>query len=137
LTLYLEIRQNNNGWNVHKQEHRNGKVLNDTPFDTIKVAEEWAMAKYNMDRPWIEHKILHSVGRLIAIEQWKQHCDDCDYIDYDGRGDLVNKNYEFLSLIDMESLNSQDCNISIKPSDYTQKRRTIPNAAKYILWYNR
>jgi hypothetical protein len=135
ILLYLEIRQNDNGWNVHKQEHKNGKALNDTPFDTISLAEEWARIIYRKDRTWIDHRIDNQHGHLIAIEEWKQGCDDAGYIDYDGRGDLVNENYKFLRLIEMDNLDHQG--YSISPSDYTQKRRTIPDAAKYILWYNR
>jgi hypothetical protein len=113
-------------WSVRKEFSRNR--LTQETFPTIEEAESWIREnhkpEYHFDRPWINHVIDGSYGHLMLLDVWKEDCDQGGFIDYDGHGDLVSENYEFIGS-------------STRPSDHTYKKRNYPIEAKYILWYNK
>lgn len=114
------------------------KVPKSPSFENIESAEKWIKDNYEQktkyDRPCIDHKIGRFHGHLMTLEDWKEDCNSGGFIDYDGHGNLIDENYNFVESPD----NGNDFfKYSICPSDYTENRYEIPSNVKYILWYNR
>ena len=131
---YYQIEYSNkeSGWVPKKQSatYNYYRMPNSPSFNTIEEAEQYIREnhkpKVSYDTPWIDHVIEKSHGHLMSLEDWKEDCENGAFIDYDGYGSLVDKNYKFLS----EGGHA-------KPSQHTHKKRTFPEEAKYILWYNK
>jgi len=131
----IEYSKKDNGW-VTKRRTKSYKYLrvaNSPAHSTIEEAEQW-IEENDKDRPWIDHKIDGHTGHLMTLEEWKECCDDGGFIDYDGFGDAVDKNYKIIDMGKVDDFFDE----MISPSDYADRGgEKIPLDTKYILWYNR
>lgn len=133
----VEFNKKENGWVAKKQGtgYKYTRVPNSPSFPTIEEAEKW-INENDKDGypPWIDHKIGNSVGHLMALQEWKECCDDGGFIDYDGYGDPIDENYQKIDMGKVDDFFDE----VISPSDYTHlDGAKIPENTVYILWYNR
>jgi hypothetical protein len=132
----IHYSKKDNGW-VPKKQTKNYKyirVANSPAFKTIEETESW-VRENDTDRigPWIDHVIEGSSGHLMALDDWKEDCDDGGFIDDDGHGNAVDENYKIIELGGNDFWDSV-----VSPSDWTvHGGKGIPENTKYILWYNR
>lgn len=128
MTKYYVIYKENkdySGWSVKLE----GSKTNFTPeiFETIGLAEKYITENYKSehkyDRPRIDHEIAGHTGHLMPLQDWKNECDSGGFIDYDGYGDLITKDYRIVG--------------KTYPSQHTNGKRQYDPEIKYILWYNR
>jgi hypothetical protein len=136
----IEFSKKDNGWVPKKEtpKYDYRRVPNSPSFTTIEEAEKWVnenhKQKDRFDTPWIDHRIGHSRGNLIPLDEWKECCEDGGFIDYDGYGSAVDENYKIIEIADGMDYEGNH----IWPSDYTVLGGAkIPIETKYILWYNR
>ena len=115
-TFFVAIKKNN-CWEI-KFEGKREKPTDET-FSSYESAVEWINKNYSEN--WIDCEIDRYQGHLMTFEEWAEDVKSGSFIDYDGYGDLLDKDYSFL-------------NKTYYPSKY--KGRT-PKNAKYILWYNK
>lgn len=115
------------GWSVRKECSR-VRFTKET-FPTVEAAEQWIRENVQdpawKGSPWINHILHDSHGHLMTIEDWKECCDGGGFIDYDGNGELIDENYDFIE------------NGFVKPSHHTHLKKEFPKEAKYVMWYNR
>jgi hypothetical protein len=136
----IEYSKKDGGWVVKNQSsnYNYTRVAKSPSFSNIEEAENWVRETHvgkegSHNNPWIDHKIGESSGHLMPLQVWKECCDDGGFIDYDGHGDMLDENYEFIESGDEDDFFKH----SICPSGYTKKKIKIPSNVKYILWYNR
>ena len=124
-TLFVDIKLTKDGkWEIFRDF---GKArFTKKQFDTHTEAENWIEEnkpkKYT--QVWCDHKIDSHTGHLMTIKEWKESCDFGGFIDYDGDGDLLDENFEYIFS-------------GIRPSDYTDHNHHIIERASYVLWYNK
>ena len=70
---------------------------------------------------WIDSELPQPLGGgyLMTVDDWKEHCEEGFFIDYDGYGYILDKNYI--------------CLHNSRPS----ARNRVDPKGKFILWFNR
>ncbi len=113
----IVLNKNKDSWFI-KFSNKKGQPTKEI-FKELKDAEKWIENNYPYN--WIDHQIGDSEGHLMLFEDWASDVKCGGFIDYDGWGNVLDK--EFNTLKDMYS-----------PSNYKGRR---PRNARYVLWFNR
>lgn len=116
-TRFFVIVKNDDTWRI-KFEREEG-IPTEEVFSSYESASEWIKSHYS--RSWIDCEIDGHQGHFLDFDAWVEDVKNGSFIDYDGYGDLLDKDYNFL-------------NKTYYPSKYKGK---TPKNAKYILWYNK
>ena len=86
--------------------------------NTVDALEEARMLKGK--HAWYDVSLDGREGYFMKIEEWISASETGGFVDYDGWGDLLDSNEQFL-------------NKTLSPS----RVQEVPLEAKYILWYNK
>jgi hypothetical protein len=115
-TVFLVLVLKEDGWHVKYDCKKETPTKN--IFPTLNEAQNWVNEHFPEN--CMNCEINGYQGFLLPFDEWVRDVHNGGFIDYDGYGDVLDKDFKIIRAF-------------YYPSDYDIK----PEGAEYVLWYNK